>query len=314
MVDLVLLGPQRLRPTLARVAASRGLDGKVAAVTAGWQEREEEDDELREHLAGRAVNLRLYQRAEEVFADDPKLFEAHRERQDRVRRLQELYRRRLDHALEAVRELFGLAGEGDDTDLLLAEREAALAAVRALDARHLEQIDRLHRRFERQARPRRRASLRRHREELARELSDCQALAIAGGHVAVLLNRLRLFGLLEIAGELPILAWSAGAMALADRVVVFHDSPPQGAGNTEVLERGLGLIGPIQPFPHARRRLRLRDPVRVAILARRLEPAILVALDEGDGLAREAGGWRALAPARRLLPSGEVRVVEGPLE
>ena len=62
---LVLLGPQRLRPTLKDAIACLGVTGRVATVTAGWEEREGEDAELDEHLAGRTVNLGLFPRAEE---------------------------------------------------------------------------------------------------------------------------------------------------------------------------------------------------------------------------------------------------------
>ena len=48
------------------------------------------------------------------------------------------------------------------------------------------------------------------------------ALAIAGGHVGVLLRCLKLFGVSPPA-ELPVVAWSAGAMALTDRVVLYND-------------------------------------------------------------------------------------------
>ena len=65
--ELILLGPQRLRPTLVTAMAARGGEGRVAAVTDGWRDREGEDAELREHLGGRLVNLELYRRAEELF-------------------------------------------------------------------------------------------------------------------------------------------------------------------------------------------------------------------------------------------------------
>src|ERR1044072_2749448 len=95
---VTLLGPQRLTPTLAGAVRGVGVEGEIAVVTAGWQEREEEVDELREHLGGRVVNLRLYARAEEVFRKDRALARAHRQRQDRLQRMQELYRLRLGHA------------------------------------------------------------------------------------------------------------------------------------------------------------------------------------------------------------------------
>ncbi len=283
----------------------------MAAVTAGWQDREGEDAELREHLGGRVVNLKLYRRAEELFADDERLFELHRQRQDRLRQAQRIYRRRLRHTLAAARELLAMK---DESELLDKARHEAVGAVRELDARHLETAQSIHRRFRAEARPDRRAGLRRQKAEIARLLEDCDALAIAGGHVAVLLNRLRLFDLLELAAERPILAWSAGAMALAERVVVFHDSPPQGPGDTEVLETGLGRLRGLLPFPHARRRLRLQDPLRVALLARRFAPAICIALDEGDHLTHGADGWAAVAPARRLSQFGNVAPMSGPLE
>jgi hypothetical protein len=46
--------------------------------------------------------------------------------------------------------------------------------------------------------------------------------------VAVLVNRLRLFGLGDLVADKTVFAWSAGAMAVSERVVLFHDDPPQG--------------------------------------------------------------------------------------
>ena len=43
-------------------------------------------------------------------------------------------------------------------------------------------------------------------------LAAAEALCVAGGHVTILLNRVRLLGLLELAGDLPLIAWSAGAI------------------------------------------------------------------------------------------------------
>jgi hypothetical protein len=41
--NVVLLGPQRFEPTLASVVRSLGIQEDLATVTAGWQEREDED-------------------------------------------------------------------------------------------------------------------------------------------------------------------------------------------------------------------------------------------------------------------------------
>ena len=132
------------------------------------------------------------------------------------------------------------------------------------------------------------------------------ALAVAGGHVAVVLYRLRLFDIPSMLGTLPVVAWSAGAMALAERVVLFHDSPPQGQGNPEILDSGVGLVRSVLPFPHARRRLHLDDPIRVSLMARRFAPLRCVAMDEGALLHRHEGRWSADEATRQLSVSGNL--------
>ena len=301
---IVLLGPQRLQPTLVSVFDELGWGGPVAAVTAGWQEREAEVEEMREHLNRPVVNLRLHDRSERLFSADPKLTAHYRNRQDRLRELQDIYRLRLGHAKAAAREVMARAGS---SELLAPEVEAAIQAVRDLDAHHLSRIRELHAEFEREARPLERPALLRHRHELARLLADASALAIAGGHVAVLLNRLRLFGILELGQKLPIVAWSAGAMCLGERIVLFHDHPAQGVGNAEVLEAGLDLFDDVLPLPHASKRLALDDPLRVGLFARRFAPCRCLALDPlVRWTRREAGGWRPNEQARVLTAAGTV--------
>ncbi|MEM6454222.1 MAG: Type 1 glutamine amidotransferase-like domain-containing protein [Acidobacteriota bacterium] len=284
MRSITLLGPQRLHPTLAPTMDRRQIDGTVVAITAGWQEREAEDDELRAHLDRPLVNLRLHRRCEEVFHDDPAFFRAHRARQDRLRGLQRLYRVRLDYVLAAARRMLRHA-EGEP-ELLQLHRDSAIASARALDDEHLAQVRAVHEAFEDRWRPLRRDAVKRHREAIAEALADASALAIAGGHVAVLLNRMRMFAIADLAQDVPIFAWSAGAMALATRIVLFHDAPPQGAGNAEVLETGLGLYRGVVPLPHARHRLRLADAVRVQLFACRFAPDRCLTLDEHAAIHR----------------------------
>lgn len=305
MTAIVLLGPQRLQPTLATaVAEVGGAVGPFAAVTAGWEEREDEIDELRAHLDRPVVNLRLHRRAEEVFARDREFFRAYRERRARLRELQELYRIRLDPMKRAVRKLWRRRGTPDLVD---PEREAALADVRALDAHQLARIADLHREFEETWRPGERDAVVAHRREVATLADDCVAFAFAGGNVAVLLNRLRLFGVAALLGDRPLFAWSAGAMAASEQVVLFHDTPPQGPGNPEVFGAGLGLCHGILPLPHARRRLRLDDPVRVAIFAGRFAPLCSVAFDDGAALLWDGARWTPLVPGtRRLTREGDL--------
>ena len=307
--SVILLGPQRLRRTLAQAVRGSGVEGDVAVVTAGWQEREEEVDELREHLGGRVVNLQLYRRAEEVFAADTELARALRQRQDRLRRMQDVYRLRLSFALDAARALLTRRG---DPELIVPEREAAIEAVRELDRAHLVRVAAVHREVDEQWRPFERPVVARHREELAGLMAGCGAFAIAGGHVAVLLNRLRLFGAAALAAGKPVFAWSGGAMVAGEQLVLFHDDPPQGPGHAEVLEAGLGLYSGLLPLPHARRRLRLDDALSVGLLAKRFAGHECVALDDGAILRREGGAWAPWGGdgSRRLLPDGTVAELE----
>jgi hypothetical protein len=300
---VVLLGPQRFQPALASVLESLGVAGPVAVVTAGWQEREGEVEELQAHLGRPTINVALYQRYEDVVARDRELGRALRRRQDRLHEIQELYRLRLAHGLEAARELMRRRGSAD---LLLAEQHSAIAALRALDAGHLRRILGVHAEFEETWRPAERDAVARHLREITALLAGAAVLAVAGGHVAVLLNRMRLFNPLpRIAGR-PIVAWSAGAMALGERVVLFHDNPPQGSGNAEVLDAGLGLVRGVLPLPDASRRLRLGDPGRVSLLARRFAPAACWALDPGTRLECRDGIWSAGPGTMRLDPQGQL--------
>ncbi len=311
MSTLTLLGPQRQHRTLGAVVGRLGITGQIAAVTAGWQEREAEIEEMREHLSLPVVDLKLHRRLEQVFAEAPDLFRAHRSRQDRLREMHQLYRYRLDFTLEPAR---GLLRRTGNAALLEAEKESAVAAVRELDRQYLQRIVEVHRAFEQAHPPGSHPALESQRDEVAALVDDSTALVIAGGHVAVLLNRLRLFRFTELAAAKPLIAWSAGAMALAERVVLFHDSPPQGAGNAEVLDVGLGLYSGLLPLPHARRRLRLEDPFRVELFARRFAPDVCLLLEGGDEVTLDDGqvftATRLRAsgtmPARRLTADGHV--------
>ena len=100
---VILLGPQR-RPTVDAVARSLGLRDRnqVATITAGWQEREPDDQELSTLLGARAVNLSLYRRWLDVQDRDPQYAAAERELAGTLAELQDLYLLRLDYALQAV--------------------------------------------------------------------------------------------------------------------------------------------------------------------------------------------------------------------
>lgn len=297
-----LLGPQRLKPSLADAVRDHAGDGRIATITAGWQERESDDQELHQHLNERTRNLELYRRARRVFAADPALRKVYRRRQEVLRQAQELYRVRLGHAMNAV---FALLSRNDDSLELRIERGAALDAVRDLDRHQLERTAAIHAEYERRVGATNHPGLDAERSEIHTILADCAAVAIAGGHVALLLNRLQMFDIASALEGLPLFAWSAGAMAVSDRIVLFHDSPPQGPGYPEILDRGLGLCPGIVTLPHAHRRLQLGDSTRVALLAGRFAPASCLALEDGARLD-VAPILRPVHGILRLTPDGAV--------
>jgi cyanophycinase-like exopeptidase len=135
-------------------------------------------------------------------------------------------------------------------------------------------------------------------------VEQCHTIFIAGGHVAVLLNRLRLFGIERLLRTRPVVAWSAGAMAISERVLLFHDHPPQGAGNAEIFEAGLGLVRGAVFLPHASSRLALDDSTRVALLARRLSPSACLTLDDGTLLHWHRGRLQESIQSQRLMRTG----------
>ncbi len=307
MGDLILLGPQANQPRVAEAVQRLKIRGKVCAITAGWQERAGELDALRDHLAREVVHLQLYRRTEQIFEADPELFQAHRLRQNRLRELQNIYRQRLARYLEVAR---GLAGAEGEEKLVSQERRDALEVVRRLDEHHMKRLQALNREFDEEWNPGRRDAVQSQRRKVKRLVSKCSAVLVAGGHVAVLLNRLRLFDFPSLVKDKPVIAWSGGAMVLGQQIVVFHDNPPQGAGDAEVLEQGIGLYEGLLILPHARSRLRLTDPVRVSLFASRFHPLQCLPFDDGAFLHRDDGNWRTVSEIFRLARGGGLERLE----
>jgi hypothetical protein len=100
-------------------------------------------------------------------------------------------------------------------------------------------------------------------------------------------------------------------MALAERVVLFHDMAPQGPGHAEVWAEGLGVYRGVLPFPHAKRRLRLSDDEHVGLMARRFAPWTCLLLADGARVDL-ADGAPLPAGARRLDPAGGITTVDAP--
>jgi hypothetical protein len=315
-VRVILLGPQR-RPTVDSAVRSLDLAGPFATVTAGWQEREPDDGELNALLGGRAVRLELYRRWLDVQERDPEYAAAERALREIVGELQELYLLRLDYALQAVYALQHRA-ESDRLGGTFTERVAspvaeAVAAVRSLDAAHLAHLNEVRGEFFARLAPHDRPVIASHRASVAEILGGASALVVAGGHVGVLAEVLHLFNVAAAlqfpGGSSPVIAWSAGAMALADRIVLFGDRSPQGPGHPEIYGSGLSVLRDVVLLPHARARLLLDDTARMAVFARRFAPARCILLDNGTRLDQGSDGtW---PPGTRVLAEdGHVTALE----
>jgi Peptidase family S51 len=327
---------------------SLAADGTVATVTAGWLEREPDDRELSALLEGRDVNLGLYGRWLDVQERDPGYAAGERRRQEVLADLQDSYLLRLDYALQAVyalqRRAAAGAGQrrGGFVDGPVAGRVAsaggapvadavagavagaagapvadavaeACGAVRELDAAHLRHVEEARDEFSARLRPDDRPVIAEHRAAVADLLASAAALVLAGGHVGVLADLLHLFDPFNLAAapRSPVIAWSAGAMALTDRIVLFHDRSPQGPGHPEVYGSGLGMLRDAVLLPHARARLLLDDTPRMAVFARRFAPARCILLENGTRIEIVDDGATVFRGARILAEDGHVTTVRG---
>ncbi len=311
---VILLGPQR-RPTVDAVARALTLpaDRPIATITAGWREREPEDRELGTLLGGRAVNLALYRRWLDVQDRDPEYFAGERRLGETLAELQDVYLLRLDYALRAVyavqRRSSGVAGALGAAGVFGAGAVAeAVDAVRELDAAHLRQVNNARGEFFQRLEPHGRPVIAEHRAAVELILGEASALVVAGGHVGVLAETLHLFNI-AAALRSAVIAWSAGAMALADRIVLFHDRSPQGPGHSEVYGSGLSLLRDVVLLPHARARLLLDDTPRMAVFARRFAPARCILLESGTRIEFDSDD--AWPPGVRVIgEDGRVTALE----
>jgi hypothetical protein len=302
-MTVVLTGPQYVLPHVGGVLRELKVRGPVAVVTAGWQERET-DPGLVPDLGVPTVNLTLHSRAEDVFAKDKDFGTAYKERQTRLRMMQDFYRVRLDHAREAAR---AISVRHVEPVLLAEERKASVDAVKNLDSDHLERCAAVNAAFEAKWPLADRESVLQQKNELAALIQPTDAVLIAGGHVAVLLNRLKLFDLLSLVGNRTIVAWSAGAMTFCELVVLFHENPPHGRGGAEVLDRGLGVVKGVVALPSPRLRLRLDDPINVGNFAMRFAPLACVTLDHGARLVAKRGKVVSGAVTQKLMTDGTIQ-------
>lgn len=303
----VLLGPQRPTVNLNSAIARAGIpDGPIGVVSAGWQEAEGDIDDVRALVDRPLTDLGIYQKAETLFAADGSLQAAYRQRQDSLKEQQRLYRLRLRQLMIAARST--LRADGDPS-VLAAERRHAISQLRALDRHHLRQVGKIHARFDSTLANGSHPQLADCTAALEEALSSCETVLITGGNVVVLMNRLRLFGLQRSLRHKNIVGWSAGAMILCDRIVLFHDRLPQGRRDAELLSPGLGLLSRVVLLPNAKGRLRVGDSLRVSLFDRRFSPSLCMTLDSGAFLLFEGDTLRDSESVKRMTRNGRFKRV-----
>lgn len=300
---VLLVGTQDPKPDLGAALREVGIKGKVALITAGWQERESDDADLAGELGVPVVNLRLHERTDDVFARDRKLSDAYKVRQRQLRHLNDFYRIRLDHAFEAAR---AIAVRHVDEDLLAEERKVSVEELRHLDRDHLERCVVRQVAFDARWKPTERPVVAEHRREIADAIAAAKAVVVTGGHIASLLNRMKLFGVVQMAAGLPWIAAAGGAMVLTERIYLFHDFPPHGTGIAEAFDVGFGLVKDVVVLPDPMRRINLDDKQGIARFVQRIAPATCVAMDNGARVWAK-GGRVVRASAHRLHPDGTVQ-------
>ena len=303
----VLLGPQRPTRNITEAVANAGLpEGPLAVISAAWQEAEGDIDDVRELVDRPLEDLRLYRRAEEVESRDPTLAAATRRRQERLIAQQRIYRLRLKQLSIAARQTLRAEGEHD---MLVAEQRHAIAQLRALDRHHLHRTESIWSEFLDRYNPEAHSLLAEQAVEIGEAIGRCAGILITGGNVAILLNRLRLFGLDRYLRTNPIIAWSAGAMVLAERIVLFHERSPEGRRDAEVFGAGCRIVPGYVLLPDAKHRLRSNETTRVGLMSRRFSPDVCLALDNGAELHVDADTIRYANSVRMLNRDGRLKKV-----
>ncbi|MBV9099928.1 MAG: hypothetical protein JOZ46_07040 [Candidatus Dormibacteraeota bacterium] len=303
MTAAILLGPQPPAPRLDADVAALGVDGPVALVTAGYEEAERNDAHLDRALGGGTRNLGLYGRRLDILESDTDFAAALHRLRIELAEQQTLYRARLVHglaAVDAVRRLGGSSRRSLGTQL-----DDAISDVRTLDDNHAAAMAAAVRRFEDEWPVHERDVILAHRGAVAAQLEECAAIAVAGGHVGVLLECVWLCGVGPATVRMPLIAWSSGAMVVTERVMVT-DEHEIGARPAEVMGTGSAAVCGVVVMVDSQARLRIDDGDSLALLARRCAPRACVLLDDGDRLAC-ADGAPDLDSARVIGLDGVIR-------
>jgi hypothetical protein len=129
------------------------------------------------------------------------------------------------------------------------------------------------------------------RARLEERILTSHAVVLLGGNLDALLSALRFFRLRDALAEAlrrgtNVVAMSAGALVLCERVIVYDDFA-RDRSEFQLYDRGLGLVRDIQVFPHCMDRIQTDDPDNLAYLAHRFRHHTCVGLNQGSFLHLE---------------------------
>lgn len=299
--NIHILGPQMPNPNVGDALAKFCPTGNVAVISAGWRYDEGEIQALQNHIKRNVFHIPLYDWFDQLGSVEPELSGLHKKRQKYILATKKAYHIQLQSSLDSWMQIRDLHRKYPDTYDF--EEKEACKYVQNVDARCIQRLFEIRRDFSSIMQPWLHESAQPLYEEIANKLAHSSALLIAGGHVAVLRNRLVFFGLEELLQDFlqdgkQIFAWSAGAMCLTDRIVLYHDDPPWGKGYAEILDSGLGILPNTVFLPHASSRLNLSDPDRIERFARRFAPNVCACLENGAHLLFTPDGVEDLSAKR----------------
>jgi peptidase E len=309
------------------VAASR----RVLLITAGWAEHEHDEGQVKRALnaiglASRheggydraLVNLSLMSELQGISQGVPQLAEAWLELRRVAETARSFYLEHNAHLIQLFRRTLG-EGKRDDPTLtvprlasddghygegrrllryaLSRELRQALATLEANDDHLVDLLREVEQRAFDAAGVAYDPAWRAARGRLEERILSANSILLFGGRLDLLLDALRFFRLRDALAEAlrrgaQIVAMSAGAMALCERVIVYDDLAAT-RRDFQLYDRGLALVRDLQLFPHCMERIQTDDPDNLAYLARRFRHHVCVGLNQRSFLLLELDPLRA---------------------
>lgn len=320
----VLLGSRHEDPEVAR---SR----RVLLVTAAWGDREHDEAHVKQALNGIGlpsrfeggydrglVNLSLRHEVRILQRAAPPLIAAWNEARRVAEMARSFYLEHNAHLIQLFRRTLAVGKREDPTLTVarLAEDQGhystggrllrytlsrglaqALSTLEANDDHLVDLLDEIERRAFDGSGLAYDPAWRAAKERLEQRILSANSIILFGGQLDQLLDALRFFRLREALSEAlrrgtQLVAMSAGAMVLCERVIIYDDMSAT-RRDFQLHDRGLALVRDIQLFPHCTERIQTDDPDNLAYLARRFRHHACVGLNQRSFLLMELDPRRA---------------------